>query len=73
MTLLIDRILYPENFAQHSHEFFWQLLKYMYFEEGGYLKSPKLALFATLEYLKIAIVLYTYICKKTCFKNTYWC
>ena len=45
----------------------------MYFEEGGNLKSPKLALFATLEYLKFAIVLYTYICKKTCFKNTYWC
>ena len=45
MTLLIDRILFPENFAQHSHEFFLSTFE-VYFEEGGNLKSPKLALFA---------------------------
>ena len=57
MTLLIDRILFPENFAQHSHEFFLSTFE-VYLEEGGNLKSPKLALFATLKKQKIAIVLY---------------
>lgn len=55
MTLLIDRILFPENFAQHSHEFFLSTFE-VYFEEGGNLKSLKIALFPT--HLEMAIVLY---------------